>query len=110
MPGTLRLSAKEANDLADLIDRRDGNSNSLRAVLNDVGNPGNSKSSVPAKDIADEEWLEEKRAQSTIERGTDLECMICHEKFDQLISGTCESCFREWMLSVPRPPKMKKLL
>jgi len=26
----------------------------------------------------------------------DLECMICHEKFDHLISGTCESCYKKW--------------
>jgi len=25
-----------------------------------------------------------------------LECMICHEKFDHLIIGTCESCYKKW--------------
>ncbi|MBA7533535.1 hypothetical protein ES705_25775 [subsurface metagenome] len=25
-----------------------------------------------------------------------LECMICHQKFDHLILGTCESCYKKW--------------
>jgi len=25
-----------------------------------------------------------------------LECMICHQKFDHLIIGTCESCYKKW--------------
>lgn len=30
-----------------------------------------------------------------VEEG-DLECMICHQKFDRLIIGTCESCYKKW--------------
>ena len=112
MPGLLRLSIKDANNLANLIEEKGGNADSLRAAIDDVNNPGNSRSSVPATDIGDEEYLAEKRAQAEIEYGTDLECMICHDKFDHLISGTCEVCFREWMLNTKpkawRP--MKKLL
>ncbi|MBA7614692.1 hypothetical protein ES703_21961 [subsurface metagenome] len=26
----------------------------------------------------------------------ELECMICHNKFDHLIIGTCESCYKKW--------------
>lgn len=99
MPGLLRLSTKEANDLAGLIEENGGNADSLRVAINDVSNPGNHHSSVPATKPSDEEYLEEKRSQSPVEHGTDLECMICHHKFDHLISGTCEVCFREWMLS-----------
>ena len=95
----LKLSVKEANDLADKIERGGGNADSLRAAINDVNNPGNDRSSVPAADIGDEEFLAEMRAQSYVEHGTDLECMICHDKFNHLISGTCEVCFREWVLS-----------
>ena len=94
----LKLSVKEANDLADEIDHGGGNSDGLRAAINDVNNPGNGHASIPATNTTEEEWLEAKRAQSTIERGTDLECMMCHDKFDHLICGTCEVCFREWML------------
>ncbi len=108
----LKLSVKEANDLADGIERNGGNADSLRAAVNDVNNPGNGRLSVPATDIGDEEYLAEKRAEVGIEHGTDLECMICRDKFDHLLSGTCEVCFREWMLGTKpkgwRP--MKKLL
>ena len=113
MPGLLRLSMKEANALADQIEEKGGNADSLRATLNDVSNPGNNRSSVPATDIGDEEYLAEKRAQTEIEYGTDLECMICQDKFDHLLSGTCEVCFREWMLGTkPKDwrPRMKELL
>ena len=95
----LKLTVKEANDLADEIEQGGGNADSLRAAIADVNNPGNGRSSVPATDIGDEEYLAEKRGQVEIKHGTDLECMICHDKFDHLISGTCEVCFREWMLS-----------
>ena len=95
----LKLTIKEATDLADEIERGGGNADSLRAAINDVKNPGNGRLSIPASEIGDEEYLAEKRAQSQIEHGTDLECMICHDKFDHLLSGTCEVCFREWMLS-----------
>ena len=108
----LRLSVKEANDLANEIERQGGKADSLRAAVDDVSNPGNGKKTLPAAAIGDEEYLAEKRAQTEIEHGTDLECMICHDKFDHLISGTCEVCFREWMLGT-KPPAwrpMKKFL
>jgi len=107
MPGLLRLNVKDANNLADLIEEQGGNADSLRSAINDVKNPGNDRSFVPATNIGDEEYLAEKRSQSSIEHGTDLECMICHGKFDQLVSGTCEVCFREWMLST-KPKSITK--
>ncbi len=51
-----------------------------------------------AKPLGEEEFIEERRQQAVIEHGKGLECMICHQKFDQLLSGTCEACWREWML------------
>jgi len=95
----LKLTVKEADDLADEIERSGGNADSLRAAINDVNNPGNGRFAISATDIGDEEYLAEKRDQSEIENGTGLKCMICHDKFDHLLSGTCEICFREWMLS-----------
>ena len=106
MPGVLKLNVKEANNLADEIEQNGGNADSLRGAINDVNNPGNGHSSVPAANIGDEEYLAEKRAQVEIEYGTDLECMICHDKFDHLLCGTCEVCFREWMLGTK--PKIWK--
>lgn len=111
MPGIVRLSAKEANALSDEIENRGGNADSLRAAINDVNNPGNDRSSIPASsDITDEEYLEEMRSKSSIEYGTDLECMICHEKFDHLVSGTCEVCFRDWMLPLKPKTRARRLL
>jgi len=110
MPGVMRLNVKEANDLADLIESRGGNSDGLRAAINDVGNPRNNRTLIPAASITDEEWLEKTRAESTIEEGTDLECTICHDKFDHLICGTCEVCFREWMLPLKPATFTRKLL
>jgi len=112
MPGILKLNIKEANDLADEIERQGGNADSLRAAANDIGNPGNGKKTVSTTTMGDEEYLAEKRAQTEVEHGTDLECMICQDKFDHLLSGTCENCWREWMLSA-RPKDwspLKKLL
>jgi len=95
----LKLSVKEANDLAEKMELAGNNPDSLRAAIADVNNPKNSHSSVPATDIGDEEYLSEKRAQAEVVEGINLECMICHDKFGRLISGTCEVCFREWVLS-----------
>ncbi len=106
----LKLSVKEATDLADEIERGSGNAGSLRAAIDEVNNPRNGRTSIPATSITDEEWLEEKRAQSTIDYGTDLECMLCHDKFDHLICGTCEVCFREWMLPLKPKGRTRKLL
>ncbi len=50
----------------------------------------------------DDDYVAEKRGQSQVEHGTDLECMICHDKFDHLICGTCEVCFRKWVLSTKK--------
>ena len=116
----LKLTIKEANDLADQIDHGGGNSESLRAAANDVSNPGNGHSSIPGNNtrfnpqtLSDEDYLAGQRAQTEVEEGTDLECMICHDKFDHLLSGTCEVCWREWALSAKpkdwRTKRFKKL-
>jgi len=106
----LKLSVKEANALADEIERNGNNADSLRAAINDASNPGNDRTSIPVSSIDDEEYLEEMRSKSSIEYGTDLECMMCHGKFDHLICGTCENCFREWMLSLKPKNRTLKLL
>lgn len=95
----LKLSVKEANDLADEMEKGGGNADGLRAAIADVSNPGNGNTRVPAGRAGTEEYLAEKRSQTEIEHGTELECMICHDKFEHLLSGTCENCWRGWMLS-----------
>ena len=99
MPKPLRLSIKEANELADFIEENHGNADSLRSAINDAHNPGNGNTEVPAGRPSDEEYLAKMRSESAVETGTDLKCQICGEKFESLISGACENCWRQWMLS-----------
>ena len=110
MPGIIRLNNKDAIALAEEIERNGGNADSLRAAVADVNNPKNGHSSVPAAQMGEEEHVADLRSKSPIEKGEDLECMMCHEKFDQLISGTCEVCFREWALTIKRTPAIRRLI
>jgi len=57
---------------------------------------------VPLEEITTEEHIEALRQQSPIEHGKDLECAVCHARVDELISGTCEDCFRKWALTTKR--------
>ena len=106
----LKLSVKEANDLAEQIESGGGNADSLRSAINEVNDAKNGHSSVPANKMNDEDHVQRLRSQSPIEKGKDLECLVCHEKVDQLIAGTCEVWFREWALATTRQPKMRKLI
>jgi len=93
----MKLSVEEAKSLAVEIERNGGHAESLKAAIEDVNNHEHSLKSKFLQ-ISDNEYVALKRSQATIEYGTDLECMICHAKFDHLVSGTCEVCFKEWML------------
>ncbi|MBA7516361.1 hypothetical protein ES705_08409 [subsurface metagenome] len=91
------LSIQEVDAMIADIEARGGDAEELKKMRAEISN---SKWLVKhAKPLGEEEYLEEKRAQSQVEHGTDLECMICHNKVDTLVSGTCEVCWREWMLS-----------
>jgi len=107
MPGMIRLNIKEANHLADLIKAEGSNADSLKAAINDVKN---GHSPVSTGKVSDEEHILKIRSKSTIEHGEDLECMVCHQQFDELISGTCETCFREWALTIKRKRRTIELL
>ena len=95
----MRLSVKEAADLADHIEENGGNASSLRSTISDVTRKSAGLKTTAANEESDEERVEALRQQSTIEHGEGLECMVCHEKVDELISGTCENCFKEWALT-----------
>jgi len=98
MPAIVRLSKKELIDLIESTEAAGCDAACLRGLLAEVEEGQPTKRGVPLGEITTEERLEELRQQSTIEHGTDLECMICHEKFDHLLSGACEDCWRAWML------------
>jgi len=106
MPATVRLSKKELIDLIQSTEAAGCDTNCLRGLLSEVEEEEQrrkpARRGVPLEEPTTEEHIEELRQQSTIEYGTDLECMICHDKFDHLISGTCETCWRAWMLGTKR--------
>jgi len=104
MSAEVRLSKKELIDLIEITEQTGGDATQLRELLELVENDArqHGASNHIKEKLSDEEYLKEKRDQSQVEHGTDLECMICHQKFDHLISGTCEVCFRGWMLSTKR--------
>jgi len=97
----VKLSIQELDAMITDIEARGGDAEELKKLRAQVSN--SKWLAKQAKPLAEEEYLEEKRAQSQVEHGTDLECMICHGKFDHLLSGACEVCWQEWMLgSKPR--------
>ena len=110
MSAVVRLSKKELIDLIESTEAAGCDAACLRGLLAEVEEKERIEKSarlgVPPKarpeEMTIEEHIETLRQQSTIEYGTDLECMICYDKFDHLLSGTCEVCFREWMLSTKR--------
>jgi len=99
MSAKVKLSKNELVKLIEAQEAAGTDATELRSLLAEVEQ---GKHTVIGKTANEEEYLAEKRGQSQVERGTDLECMICHQKFDQLISGTCEGCFKEWMLSTKK--------
>jgi len=108
------------NDLRDLIESTEAagcDAACLRGLLAEVEGeeeqrrqpatrrevpPGERRGIPPEEITPDEEYVAELRSQSPVEHGTDLECMVCHERFDELISGTCQACFRQWALSIKK--------
>lgn len=110
MPAVVRLSKKELIDLIESTEVAGCDVACLRGLLAKVEEEEKLRKperlGIPPKarpeEMTIEEHIESLRQQSFIEHGKDLECIVCHEKFDHLISGTCENCFREWALTVKR--------
>jgi len=100
MSATVRLSKKELIELIESTEAAGTDATDLKNLLAEVEQ--GKRLEKPVNQATDEEHVEALRKQSTIEHGTDLECMICHDKFDHLVSGTCEVCFKEWMLSTKK--------
>jgi len=96
----LRFNKKELAKLIESTEAAGTDATELRSLLAEVEQ--DEEHIVVGSQSSDEEYLAEKRAQTEIEYGTDLECMICHDKFDHLLSGTCEACFRKWVLSTKK--------
>ena len=95
----IRLNKKELTKLIEAQEAAGTDATELRSLLAEVEQD---EHFVIGPRANDDDYVAEKRSQSQGEHGTDLECMICHHKFDQLLSGTCEACFRKWVLSTRR--------
>lgn len=110
MPAAVRLTKKELIDLIESTEVAGCDVSCLRGLLAEVEEAERrrqlARREVPLRaepgEMPIEEHIEALRQQSPIEHGKDLECIVCHEKFDHLISGTCEDCFRKWALTVKR--------
>uniref|UniRef100_A0A6M3M8A3 Uncharacterized protein n=1 Tax=viral metagenome TaxID=1070528 RepID=A0A6M3M8A3_9ZZZZ len=94
------LSLQEVDRMIADIEARGGDAEELKKMRAQISN-GKWLEKHP-KPPSEEEYIAKLRSESTIEHGTDLECMICHGKFGHLISGTCEKCWRAWMLGTKR--------
>ena len=100
MSAKFRLNRKELTELIEVTEAAGNDATELKNLLAEVEQE--KRLGKPARQVNDEDYIAELRSQSYIERGTDLECMVCHNKFDQLVSGTCEACFRKWALSTKK--------
>ena len=96
----LRFNKKELAKLIEAQEAVGTDATELRSLLAEVEQ--DKEHIVIGSRPNDDDYVAEKRAQIEIEYGTDLECMICHDKFDHLLSGTCEACFRKWVLSTKK--------
>ncbi len=96
----LRFDKKELAKLIEAQEAAGTDATELRSLLAEVEQ--NEGHIVIGSRPNDDDYVAELRGQSSIECGTDLECMICHQKFDLLLSGTCEACFRKWVLSTKK--------
>ncbi|MBA7669750.1 hypothetical protein ES703_77883 [subsurface metagenome] len=95
----LRFNKKELLELIEAQEAAGTDATELRSLLAEVEQD---EHIVIGPRLNDDDYVAELRGQSQVEHGTDLECMICHQKFGQLFSGTCEACFRKWVLSTKK--------
>ncbi|MBA7588677.1 hypothetical protein ES708_30742 [subsurface metagenome] len=96
----LRLSKKELTELIEAQEAAGTDATELRSLLAEVEQ--DEEHIVIGPRANDDDFVAELRNKSSVECGAGLECMVCHQKFDQLFSGTCEACFRKWALSTKK--------
>ena len=111
MPGIVRLSIKQLDELIEVTEAAEGDATELKRLLAEVTEDERPRKPESRREwplaareggMTTEEHVEALRQQSFIEYGNDLECMVCHNKVTTLVSGTCENCFREWALTIKR--------
>ncbi|GAI87801.1 unnamed protein product [marine sediment metagenome] len=102
MVAKIKLSKKEAENLAGRIEDNGGDASILREVIGDETKDGTSS------DVSDEEYIRDKLKDTPIEEGKELKCVVCGSKFDKLYSQTCQSCFSKWVLSCKEADEKSK--
>lgn len=103
----MKLDKNQLKNLIDDTKAGGGNTDDLEGLLAEVEEEEGRSNPHPVVKGRDDRLaaagedldakLEEKREQAEKSEG---ECMICHEGPRTLYAGTCDSCFRDWMLSV----------
>ena len=96
----LRFNKKELIKLIEAQEAAGTDATELRSLLAEVEQ--DEEHIVIGPHANDDDYIAELRGKSSVECGAGLECMVCYQKFGQLISGTCEVCFRKWALSTKR--------
>jgi len=101
----IRFNKKELIKLIEAQEAAGTDATQLRSLLAEVEQ--DEEHIVIDPQVNDDDYVAELRGKSSIERGAGLECMICHDKFDHLICGTCEACFRKWVLSTKKGGQLR---
>ena len=87
MPGIVRLSTKELNELIEVTEAAEGDATELKRLLAEVTEDERPRKPESRREwplaareggMTTEEHVEALRQQSFIEQGNDLECMVCH--------------------------------
>ena len=97
----LRFNKKELIKLIEAQEAAGTDATELRSLLAEV-EQDEEHIVIGSRPNNDDDYVVELRGKSSVGCGAGLECMVCHQKFDQLISGTCEACFRKWALSTKK--------
>jgi len=101
MPGTLKLSVKQAESLAEEMEANGNDTSKIRDAIAEIpsGAKAEKQPSLPKERVPDDVYVQALREQASTQEGKGLICMICKEETNILICDVCEACFRGWALS-----------
>ena len=101
----VRLNKVQLNDLIENVKANNGDPSKLEGLLREVeeeeeaSNPSRAKKEKLGLKVGKAELdakLEEAKEEA---EKTEGECMICQRGPTTLYAGTCDDCFREWILA-----------
>ncbi|GAI96182.1 unnamed protein product, partial [marine sediment metagenome] len=85
MPAVVRLSVQEVDKMIADIEASGGDAEELKKYR--AGVADSKWLEKHAKPLGEEEHIADLRSKSHIEHGKNLECVVCHNKVDTLVSG-----------------------